>query len=258
VEEIMTRDVISIDKDEELIHAIDLMKKYLITKMPVTNDGKLVGALTDAGIADVMGSIKSRGLPASRLHASSAMTKEIIAVPPGTPVKEVIQMAKKGETGLIHVVDEKKLLGVITNFDLLRFVESEIPLEELMTKNVHALGVEDRIIHARRIMIDKKIERLPVLDGGRLLGLVTETDVAFSLAKLRKEVSTAKQNAHIKELRVNDIMKTDLITTAKDVSAKKAAELMMNEKIGCLPVVSDDSKIHGIVTRTDLIKTIDA
>jgi acetoin utilization protein AcuB len=71
VSDVMTKDIITVDKDVNLKHVLNIMKKHEITKIPVLENKKLVGMITDNIIVYKLGSIRKRGIPASRLHASS-------------------------------------------------------------------------------------------------------------------------------------------------------------------------------------------
>ena len=73
VEEIMTKDVVTVDKDDSLKHVLDLMKKNDITKIPVLEEKKLIGIVTDNMIAYKLGSRHIREVSTSKLHASSAI-----------------------------------------------------------------------------------------------------------------------------------------------------------------------------------------
>jgi len=89
VKEFMTTDIIVVDKDIDLKHVIDLMKKYEITKIPVVENKKLIGIVTDNIIAYKLGSIRKKGIPASRMHASSVTEKNIERITPDTEVRTI-------------------------------------------------------------------------------------------------------------------------------------------------------------------------
>ena len=122
VKDVMTKDVISVDKDVELKFVLRLMKKHDITKIPVVEDKKLIGVITDNVIAYKLGSIRKRGVPASRLHASSVTDKNVESIPPDTDVETILR--KVGEPGptILPVVEDEKLVGVVTKADLLPLV----------------------------------------------------------------------------------------------------------------------------------------
>ncbi len=251
----MTKEIISVDKDQELKYVIELMKKHGVAKIPVLEEKKVVGLITDNMIAYKLGSIRSKDVTASRMHASSVMDKDVEIVSPSTTVKEVLK--KVGEPGptLLAVVENESLVGVITKADLLPLVKSGKRLHEVMRADVKNVSPSDRVIHARRIMIDDNVARLLVMDADKLVGIISDVEIAFAFAKLKENVSLGHQKHRLDELLVQDVMKQNVYWTTKDVTCAEAALLMLKHDIGALPVMSDD-RVVGIVTRTDLLKTI--
>jgi CBS domain-containing protein len=255
VKDVMTKEIIVVDKDVDLKYVLDLMKKHEITKIPVVEDKKLIGVITDNIIAYKLGSIRKKGIPASRLHASSVTDKNVVIVDPYTEVKDILK--KVGEPGptLLNVVVNDVLVGVITKADLLHLVKSKKSINEIMKKNIFSVSPDDRVIHARRIMIDKHIARLPVLDTGRLVGIISDTEIAFALADIKRSVPLGRQKHHLEELLVENVMKTPVLWTDPNMSAVDAATIMIKNNVGALPIIKDE-KLIGIVSRTDLLKTI--
>lgn len=255
VKDVMTTDIISVDKDVDLKYVMKLMKKKDVTKIPILEEKKLVGVVTDNEIAKKLGSIRNRGVPASRLHASSVMEKEIETVSPDDELSAIL--AKVGEPGptMLHVVENDDLIGVITKADLLPMVHSSQKVGEIMRTEIHSVSPDDRVIHARRRMIDEQVARLPVINNGLLIGMISDIDIAFSLAKIKKLFPLGKQKHQLDELLVNDAMKTPVISAESDRTVKEIATLMLDKQIGSVPI-TENKKIAGIVSRTDLLKTI--
>lgn len=255
VKDVMTKDVIYVDKDVNLRQVLKLMKKHDITKIPVVENKKLVGVITDNIIALKLGSIRNKGVPASRLHASSVTDKVFETVTPDTDVKTILK--KVGEPGptMLNVVVNGHLVGVVTKADLLPLVKGDTRLSDIMNKKVIMVSSDDRVIHARRIMIDENIARLPVVDDGKLVGIISDTEIAFALADIKRSFSLGRQKHHLDELLVGDVMKTPAIWTTPNMSITDAANIMMKHNIGFLPILSNN-RIEGVVTRTDLLKTI--
>jgi CBS domain-containing protein len=231
------------------------MKKHDITKIPVVEDKKLYGIITDNIIAYKLGSIRKRGVSTSRLHASSVTEKEIITITPNTDVKKIIKMVGQPGPTILPVVDKDKLVGVITKADLLHLVDSKKPINALMKKNVYSVSSDDRVVHARRLMINENIARLPVLSHGKLVGIISDIEIALAFASLKKSISLGHQKHQLDELLVKDVMKITVIWTLQSVTATDAAKLMLKHNVGALPVINKETLI-GIVTRTDLLKTI--
>ncbi|MEF8879052.1 MAG: CBS domain-containing protein [Candidatus Thermoplasmatota archaeon] len=255
VEDVMTEEIISVDKDENLRYVLKLMEKHNITKIPVVNDKKFVGIVTDNTIAYKLGSIRSKGVPASRLHASSVLEKDVPTVTRGTNVNEILKTVGEPGPTMINVVENDQLFGIVTKADLLPYVEDDQKVENIMKKDVKTVHADDRVIHARRQMIDEEIARMPVTHHGRLVGMVSDMDIAFAFAELKRSTSLGRQKNKLDKLLVEEAMKKPVIWTKPDMKISEAAKLMLEEDVGGLPILKDD-KLVGIVTRTDLIKTI--
>jgi CBS domain-containing protein len=246
-------------KQDRIENVLDLMRKHNISKIPVVDDGRLVGIITDGEVLEELGAAKNRSISPTNLHVSGAMQRDVKTVLPDTEMRAVVETCKQEGVGMVPVVESNpggRLLGVITKADLLRLVDSKAPVRDVMKKQLHSVEPTDRLIHARRLMMDHGIERLPVLDQGKLVGILSEMDIALALDDFKKRYSPEHQKNQIKNLLVEDVMKRQVITAPPDLTAKAAAERMRAEDIGCLPVVTGDDHIAGMVTRTDLIRLI--
>ncbi|MBI4392371.1 MAG: CBS domain-containing protein [Euryarchaeota archaeon] len=253
--DLMTTDIISVDKDEKLEMVVSTMRKARISKVPVTEKGKLVGVITDGSIADELGSIKTKGMQASALHASSAMTKEFHSVGPDAEFGDIIEICKKDNVGLLPVVENGRLQGIITKADILKFVDSHAQLHTVMQRTLHAVHPGERVVHARRMMLDHGIERLPVIEQGKVVGMVGEYDIALGLDEFKKKYPPNHQAAQLKNFLVDDIMVRNVISARPETSIRDAAKTMLEKDVGALPVVDGTGKIAGMVTRTDLIRS---
>ena len=156
VKEVMTKDIVYVDKNVDLNFVMKLMKKHNITKIPVLEDKKLIGVITDNIIAVKLGSIRSKGVPPSRFHASSVIDKDVEIVSPETDVSEILKTVGEPGPTMLNVVDDGILIGIITKADLLHLVKSDKKIKEIMNENIHSVSPDDRVIHARRKMIDNK------------------------------------------------------------------------------------------------------
>ena len=255
VKEVMTKEVIYVDKDVDLKYILKLMKKHNITKIPVVEDKKLIGVITDNKIAVKLGSIRKRGIPAARLHASSVIEKNIEIISPDTEIKKLIRTVGEPGPTMLNVVENDKLVGVVTKADLLHLVQCKKKVKEIMHENIHSVSPEDRVIHARRRMIDENVARLPVINNGTLIGIISDNEVVFALAEIKKSFPIGKQKHRLEELLVNDVMKTPVIHANTDITITDASRIMIDNNIGSLPLI-ENKKVVGIVTRTDLLKTI--
>lgn len=255
VKEIMTTKIISVDKDDSLKRVLDLMKKYDVTKIPVLEEKKFFGLATDNVIAYKLGSIRKRGVTASRLHASSVTEKQVKTISAEEEVKNILKSVGEPGPTMLPVVEKEKLVGIVTKADLLPLVTSKNQLHSIMQKKVHVVGLNDRVVHARRIMITENVARLPVLEERKLIGIISDIEIALAFASLKKSFSLGKQKHQLDELLVKDVMRSPVLWSTPSMSIFNAAQLMMNQNIGALPLIENE-KLVGMVTRTDLLRTI--
>jgi len=126
-------------------------------------------------------------------------------------------------------------------------------VKEVMVKEVATLDVNDELSLANDIMRLGRIRHLPVVDGSRLVGLVSERDLfRSSLAHALGYGGSASRNL-MKALRIKDIMVREVATISPEAKLFDAVKLMIEKKIGCLPVVEDDQLV-GLITETDILR----
>jgi acetoin utilization protein AcuB len=129
--------------------------------------------------------------------------------------------------------------------------------EDRMTRRVHAVRPRDSIQHAREIMATHRLNQLPVLAEGHLVGIVTDRDLrdAFpSVFETTARVAPHPATPHTdpKDIRVEEVMTANVLTVKPHDSLFDAARLMRRERIGALPVV-DGERVIGIITRSDVL-----
>jgi CBS domain-containing membrane protein len=115
---------------------------------------------------------------------------------------------------------------------------------DVMTKRVTTLKETDDLALADAIFALGNIRHLPVVNKGRLVGLITQRDLLRTLAE-RGDVDARQTLA-------GEVMRTELSTVTGDMPVTEAAELMADQKYGCLPVV-EHGVLVGIVTEVDLL-----
>jgi len=111
------------------------------------------------------------------------------------------------------------------------------------------------VTEALQLMRRRDVRRLPVLEPGtgRLVGIVSEKDLLYAAPSPATSLSIYELHYALAQLKVTEVMTTDLITVAPDVPLEEAARIMADHKIGSLPVMRD-GKLVGIITQTDLFK----
>ena len=129
----------------------------------------------------------------------------------------------------------------------------DVPVRDVMSTEVMTLGRNNTLALGEDLMKQARIRHLPVLDDyGDLCGLVTQRDL-FRGALIRAlGFGGAAERKMLEGVKVKEVMTTEVISVDPDTSAADAAATMIENKIGCLPVVEDD-KLVGILTEGDFV-----
>jgi CBS domain-containing protein len=250
VKDIMSEPV-TIDKSERVGHALDLMEKNDMRRLLVTNKDKLGGIITTRQIARVLGTRKSLGMPASSLHVASATMDSLIKVLPDMDVDGAIALLQK--TSVLVAMDGEKVLGWVRPREVLAAVKVSGTAADAMRFPLTA-NPNDRLVHARRMMLDRDVGRLPVVEGGRLVGIISERDVAKSLRAFRDLNDTAsKQYARIYNILVSDVMTHDVQYVYMDTPLDEVKRIILEENRGGLPVLNRRDEVVGMITRRSIL-----
>lgn len=131
-------------------------------------------------------------------------------------------------------------------------------VSDLMSRDVATVGVSDFCGEAVARMVRRKIRHLPVVErDGRLVGVVTDRDLRHRLFEPRvmKEIGTVSVDQILKTVPVKDIMSAPVVTVGPQDELETAARVMLEDKVGSLPVV-ENGRVVGIITETDLLRQI--
>jgi acetoin utilization protein AcuB len=126
-------------------------------------------------------------------------------------------------------------------------------VRDLMTTKPITVGGQTPVLEARQLMLEKRIRHLLVTDGPRLVGIVTDRDIRLNLPSPATSLSVWEINYLLAKMTVSAVMSRSVVTVAPDQKATEAARLMLDHRIGALPVVAD-GQLAGIVTETDLLR----
>lgn len=126
---------------------------------------------------------------------------------------------------------------------------------ERMTHNPITVGPDTPVADALQLIREKNVRRLPVLDKkNKLIGMVTEKDLLYASPSPVTSLSVHEITYLLSKLTVDEVMTRKPITVTEDTPIEDAAKLMVDERVGALPVMRGQQLV-GIVTETDLFKT---
>ena len=123
-----------------------------------------------------------------------------------------------------------------------------------MNKPVITIEKNDSMQQAGILMKENNIRLLPVLDKGKLCGILSDGDLKRASASDATSLDVHELLYLIAKIKVADIMTRDVITIHQDWTMEEAADLMLSHKIAGAPVVDDIGQLCGVITQTDLFK----
>jgi acetoin utilization protein AcuB len=129
-------------------------------------------------------------------------------------------------------------------------------IRERMTRNPVLCAPDVSVTDAFDLMKKARIRRMPVVDKhGKLVGIVSDQDLQRVSPSPATTLSTYEIPYLLSKVKVSDVMTKQVITVQEDTPIEEAARIMVDNKIGGLPVVNETSAVVGIITETDIFKT---
>lgn len=124
-----------------------------------------------------------------------------------------------------------------------------------MTKNPITVTPDTKVDEAALLMKKHKIRRLPVVEGEKLVGFLSDRDIMKVAPSPATTLSKYEINSLLAKMCVSDIMQKDVVSVSVDATIEEAALLMCTHKIGGMPVISSVGAVVGVITETDIFKT---
>jgi CBS domain-containing protein len=128
-------------------------------------------------------------------------------------------------------------------------------VRDLMTAKPITVDPETPMLEARKRMLEERIRHLVVIDDARVVGIVTDRDVRLNLPSPATSLSVWEINYLLMGVTVGGVMTTSVIVVDPDRPIAEAARIMMDHKIGALPVV-EEGRLVGIVTESDFVRAM--
>ena len=128
-------------------------------------------------------------------------------------------------------------------------------VRDFMTPNPLTISPDATFPEAMGLLRTHKIRRLPVVEGGKLVGIVVEKDLLSNQPSPATSLSVHELYYLLERLQMGQIMTHPVYTVGGECPLEDGARIMVEKKIGCLPVM-EDSRLVGIITETDIFKTL--
>jgi CBS domain-containing protein len=186
VKDIMTANPVVVPRSTRLSDAVKLMKEHGFRRLIVQENGKLLGIVTQTDFTKALMRCFSSYPAVPELTLAHIMNRKVLTVTPKNSVAQAKQKMLKANVGAIIIVDKEKNpvpLGIFTEYDVvMQFYDQHGKLEmkdisSYMRKYVRAMPQTETIFEANRLMLEKNMRRLLVVDNDKIAGIVTQTDI---------------------------------------------------------------------------------
>jgi CBS domain-containing protein len=169
------------------------------------------------------------------------MTSDVVHVEIPGNRDDVLKILKRTGISGVPVIKNKKLVGIITRKDLLRKPE-ETQLGLLMTAKPLTIGPDTEVSEAARILVTKRIRRLPVVEDGHLLGLLSVADLVHAIAQKK-----------IKD-EIKEIYTSQTFALWEETPLPVVGRVMEISGVDAIPILDAENRLQGIISERDLIR----
>ena len=126
-------------------------------------------------------------------------------------------------------------------------------VKDVMRTQLVTLNADSKLGFANDIMYLGRIRHLPVVKGDTIVGILTQRDLYRS--SLTSILTNWKENKEfLDSIKVSEVMTKNVITVAPEATIEEAAQIMIDKKVGGLPVVKEKNKLVGLITETDVLQ----
>lgn len=317
--DIMTKDVKMLTLDDTVETCDKFMKdnkiRHVCVMDPPTEEGEkavFVGVVSardiDRQLSPYVGKIgeEDADQKALRLLLTLIVTRQPKSASPETPIPHMIATMLDNRIDMVPVLADGELVGIVTvsdiikifvrlntirqlcanveepgkrlrladlisgsSLDLAALISSTVQtVEDCMTERVICLEKEDNLSKAVEVIQKRKFRHVPIVDEQRrLVGIVSDRDILRHLPFAKREPASqtevfrgdlfgvSSKDSSLK-LRVTDVMTRDVVSVLPSCSFNNAIKTLHETRINCLPVVDEEKKILGIVTVSDVLRTM--
>lgn len=250
---LMTTGPFTIQPDATLDEAIELMDRLDVRHLPVVEQGRLVGVISERDLLRATGWLLAEGPPAAARCVAEVMSAHPVTVEPDTEVVSIAVEMITGAFGCLPVTSTGKLVGIVTERDVLRaFLKavregrldaaSDPPVARLMTRDPQTVSAGATVREAEDRLRQRHIRHLPIVDGERLVGMLSDRDVRRAHGRHQEH-----------EVVLHTAMRRTLMTVAESVPTSTAIDDMLGNGVSALPVTTAEGRLTGIITTTDML-----
>ncbi len=265
-------DVVTVPPTTTIMSAIKTMTFYGFSRLPIADPGtkRLIGFVTSVDVVDFLGGGLRHNLlrekyggnifTAINADITEIMSTRLTYASDKASLNDVLKlMYEKNVGGLPICDDDIRIKAIITEEDFVRFcrgLETGLNVEAFMSPHVVTAPAQTTIEKMTRMIIQKGFRRMPVVQDGVLMGMVTASDIMKYLGSgdAFEKVVTG-DIAEVMDQPIKSLIKRGLLATEMKADLGHAARKMMDNEIGSLPVM-DKGSLVGILTERDYVRAL--
>ena len=277
VKDYMSAPIYVIERNEPIQRARNLMFKYSIGRLPVMDEGRLVGIVTKYDITNRLNQAAPewRRRPIDKVPIQVVMTEKPITIFPDATMPQAAELLIENDISGLPVERDSQIAGMITSRDMMRyFSEQDIKatVGDLMTRNILGVHRHHTIGHVLEEMnVQGQSRALVYEDSNMPVGIVTRSGLTFSEImgpkdemetkniKMTRKDSTAgrKQYRYVKQVPfvAEDIMTSPIFTIGAEEKAVAASRMLVDKSIIGMPVLDKD-EVVGYFSADEIIAEI--
>lgn len=277
VKDYMSTPINVIERNEPIQRARNLMFKYSIGRLPVMDNGKLVGIVTKYDITNRISQAAPewRRRPIDKVPIQVVMTEKPITIFPDATMPQAAELMIENDISGLPVEKDGEIVGMITSRDMVRYFSDQdmsSTVEELMSKNILTVHRHHTIGHVLEEMNVQGISRALVYEDSKApVGIVTRSSLTFSQImgpkddmetkniKMTRKESTAgrKQNRYVKQMPfvAEDVMTSPVFALTPEINAVQASKTLAEKSIIGMPVIKD-SEVVGYFSADEIIAEV--
>ena len=277
LKEIAHTDLITINDSDSIDKAISLMEEHNVRHLPVLCGELPVGILSERDIMSAVGGLLSSDRIAETEgpaiigpdRVASIMTKTVHSFSPDERVETAGRAMRNEKISAAPLIEDNRFVGIVTEKDFLNCYLDDRSIApgsgwrfkkvfDHMSAHVHSLSPREPLVAGIVLMKEKRIRHLPVVDNGRLVGLVSDRDLRkayFEQAMEQVHDLTAERrqrSGRVHLFALGDVMIEKIDSISSTATLAEAAHDMVAFRFGSLPVI-DKGEFVGIITESDLL-----
>ncbi|MGD0175844.1 MAG: CBS domain-containing protein [Candidatus Bathyarchaeia archaeon] len=261
VADVMTEWVVTVGPSDSLLTARDLMTRNRVSQLVVVDQrNRPVGFISKRMIAQfLLEDSTTRSL--GEIRVSEASTESIPTLRRDFPVLNAARLFDTENLAYTVITNDNPLSGIMTETDLCHYYSQKLPhrfrVADFMTRDFIFAKSNYPAVHVAHAIIFRQ-PSVPVIDE-ELVGILTLSNILSIREKAPKaanETLTLKPESEGALITTKELMTPNPITTYEDADLAQAAQIIINEGIGSLPVTDGESNVVGLLSKHDVVKAL--